>query len=59
VPAATLGLPAELARVDALLDDPGLWEPFRAHIDRSLGRPSIPIETDLWMMFLKSLPAGL
>jgi transposase, IS5 family len=53
VPAAILGLPAELARVDHLLDDPGFWDPFRAHFDPVVGRPSIPIETYLRMMFLK------
>jgi transposase, IS5 family len=53
VPAAILGLPAELARVDHLLDDPAFWEPFRAHFDPVVGRPSIPIETYLRMMFLK------
>lgn len=53
VPAAILGLPGELARVDHLLDDPTFWEPFRAHFDPVVGRPSIPIETYLRMMFLK------
>jgi IS5 family transposase len=54
------GLPAELARVDALLDDPRFWEPFRAHFDPILGRPSIPIETCLRLLFLQvPPPAGL
>jgi len=53
VPAAILGLPAELARVDHLLDDPALWEPFRVHFHPVVGRPSIPIETYLRMLFLK------
>jgi IS5 family transposase len=53
LPEPFLGLPAELARVDALLDDPAFWEPFRAHFDPIIGRPSIPIETYLRMMFLK------
>jgi IS5 family transposase len=53
VPAAVLGLPADLARVDHLLDDPAFWEPFRAHFDPVVGRPSVPIETYLRMMFLK------
>jgi IS5 family transposase len=53
VPAAILGLPAELARVDHLLDDPAFWEPFRAHFDTVIGRPSVPIETYLRLMFLK------
>ena len=53
LPDACLGLPAELARVDPLLDDPAFLAPFPAHFDPSLGRPSIPIETYLRMMFLK------
>lgn len=47
------GLPPRLARVDALLDDPVFVEPYRAHFSAALGRPSIPIETYLRMMFLK------
>jgi IS5 family transposase len=46
-------LPAELARVDALLDDPVFFEPYRGHFSELWGRPSIPIETYLRMMFLK------
>jgi IS5 family transposase len=53
LPAELLGLPAELARVDALLDDPGFLAPFAAHYDPVLGRPSVPIDTYLRMMFLK------
>ena len=46
-------LPKELAGVDALLDDPAFFAPYRAHFSALLGRPSIPIETYLRMMFLK------
>jgi IS5 family transposase len=46
-------LPEELAGVDALLDDPVFFEPYRAHFSPLWGRPSIPIETYLRMMFLK------
>jgi IS5 family transposase len=46
-------LPIELARVDALLDDPRFFAPYREHFSAKLGRPSIPIETYLRMMFLK------
>jgi transposase, IS5 family len=53
LPAELLGLPAELARVDALLDDPGFLAPFATHFDPIIGRPSIPIDTYLRMMFLK------
>ena len=53
LPAELLRLPAELARVDALLDDARFFAPFRGHFDPSLGRPSIPVETYLRLMFLK------
>ena len=39
--------------MDELLDDPAFFEPYRAHFSPLLGRPSIPIETYLRMMFLK------
>ena len=46
-------LPVELGRVDALLDDPVFFAPFAGHFDARIGRPSIPVETYLRMMFLK------
>lgn len=46
-------LPAELARVDALLDDPVFFAPFTPRFDPRIGRPSVPMETYLRMMFLK------
>jgi transposase, IS5 family len=53
LPAEALRMPAELARVDELLDDPAFFEPFRRFFSPLFGRPSIPIETFLRMMFLK------
>jgi transposase, IS5 family len=53
LPAACLGLPRELESVDRLLDDPVFFDPYRAHFHASMGRPSIPIETYLRLMFLK------
>ena len=53
LPGELLCLPAELARVDALLDDPVFSAPFAAFFDARLGRPSIPVETYLRLMFLK------
>jgi len=53
LPEALLGLPAELEAVDRLLDDPVFFEPYRAFFHATLGRPSIPIETYLRLMFLK------
>src|SRR6478735_3947418 len=46
-------LPVELARVDALLDDPVFFTPFVAFFDPRIGRPSTPMETYLRLMFLK------
>jgi hypothetical protein len=53
LPECLLGLPAELVAVDRLLDEAAFFEPYRAHFHATLGRPSIPIETYLRMMFLK------
>jgi IS5 family transposase len=46
-------LPAELARVDALLDDPVFFTPFMQFFDPRMGRPSTPMEIYLRLMFLK------
>jgi IS5 family transposase len=48
-----MGLPGDLAEIDALLDDARFFEPFRPFFDPVMGRPSIPMETYLRMMFLK------
>jgi len=53
LPEMCLGMPAELESVDRLLDDAAFFEPFRAHFHAALGRPSVPIETYLRLMFLK------
>lgn len=53
-------LPAEVRRmsplleqVDRWLDDEAFFAPFREHFSAVLGRPSIPMEVYLRMMFLK------
>jgi len=46
-------LPEELARVDALLDDPVFLAPFVPYFHPVLGRPSTPAEWYLRLMFLK------
>jgi len=53
LPSELLVLPAELGRVDGLLDDPVFFAPFAAFFDARIGRPSIPVETYLRLMFLK------
>jgi len=51
--AELLVVPVELGRVDGLLDDPVFFAPFAAYFDARIGRPSIPMETYLRLMFLK------
>jgi IS5 family transposase len=46
-------LPAELTRVDALLDDRLFLVPFGGFFDPRIGRPSTAMETYLRLMFLK------
>ena len=46
-------LPAELAKVDAILDEDRFLTPFRARLTATIGRPTIPIERYLRLMFLK------
>src|ERR671910_432330 len=53
LPQEVLRLPEELARVDALLDDPVFFAPFVPFFDPRVGRPSTPMEVYLRMMFLK------
>jgi IS5 family transposase len=53
LPEAVLRLPGELARVDALLDDPVFFAPFAPYFDPLIGRPSTPVECYLRLMFLK------
>jgi transposase, IS5 family len=53
LPEEVLRLPAELARVDALLDDAVFFAPFARHFDPLIGRPSTPVECYLRLMFLK------
>lgn len=45
-------LPVELGRVNTLVDGPVYFTPFATHFDAKIGRPSIPIETYLRLMFL-------
>jgi IS5 family transposase len=53
IPECCMGLPGDLAAVDAYLDDARFFEPFRPFFHTEIGRRSIPMETYLRMMFLK------
>jgi IS5 family transposase len=53
LPPEALSLPAGLAEIDALLDDPRFFEPFRPYFSAREGRPSIPMEWFLRLMFLR------
>lgn len=46
-------LPEELARVDILLQDERLMEPFLRDFNETQGRPGLPISTYLRLMYLK------
>jgi IS5 family transposase len=46
-------LPDELAKVDTLLDDPGFLAPFVRRFNCRIGRPTVPIDTYLRLMYLK------
>ena len=52
LPEVCLRLPVELERVDAWLDDERFFAPFVPHFSARMGRPSIPMETYLRLMFL-------
>jgi IS5 family transposase len=53
LPECCLGLPPGLAAVDQLLDDPRFFVPFEPFFAPRRGRPSIPMETYVRMMFLR------
>lgn len=53
LPPQVLRPPPGLSEIDALLDDQVFFEPFEEFFDPEIGRPSIPIETYLRMMFLR------
>ena len=51
LPAGMQVLSGELAQIDVLLDDERHFVPFSSFYDPVEGRPSIPIETYLRLMF--------
>ncbi len=53
LPECCLGLPSGLADIDRLLDDERFFAPFTAFFTARTGRPSIPMETYVRMMFLR------
>ena len=53
LPAELRKLPPELGKVDEILDGDRFLAPLRARLTSSIGRPTIPIETYLRLMYLK------
>jgi IS5 family transposase len=53
LPAELRELPAELGKVDAILDDDRFLAPFRSRLTSKIGRPTIPVETCLRLLYLK------
>jgi transposase, IS5 family len=50
--------PDELARVDAVLDDPVFFAPFVPFFDARIGRPSIPMDLSADDVLEVPLPPG-
>lgn len=53
LPEQARNLPAELSHVDCYLDDERFVEPWRSVFTERRGRPSVPVETLLRMLYLK------
>lgn len=53
LPVELQGLREELARVDILLDTPQILAPYAERFNATMGRPTVPVETYLRLMYLK------
>jgi len=53
LPPQLFKLNEELTKVDQLLEDERFFAPFRKRFSTRMGRPSVPVETYLRMMYLK------
>lgn len=53
VPVDLLELPEELAKVDQWLDDERFFKPYLKKFNQRLGRPSVPVETFLRLIYLR------
>jgi transposase, IS5 family len=53
LPAELRELPVELGKVDAILDEDRFLAPFRSRLIATIGRPTIPVETYMRLMYLK------
>ncbi|HEY8785673.1 MAG TPA: ISNCY family transposase [Candidatus Limnocylindria bacterium] len=53
LPAELRELPGELRRVDEVLEEDRFMAPFRLRLTATIGRPTIPVETYLRLMYLK------
>lgn len=53
LPPEIRSLSEELQKVDAFLDDERFFAPFRERFTARMGRPTVPIETYLRLMYLK------
>jgi IS5 family transposase len=53
LPPEVTRLPDELAQIDAYLDDARFVVPWRNMFDARLGRPSVPVDTLLRLLYLK------
>jgi IS5 family transposase len=57
LPKELFELDEELKKIDEFLNDERFMEPFLEHFNSSTGRPTVPVETYLRMMYSKT-PTG-
>lgn len=53
LPEPLLSLPTELERVDHILNDERFIQPFLENFNTTMGRPTVPVQTYLRLMYLK------
>lgn len=53
LPAEVRELSAELAKIDALLDDDRFFKPYMKKFNQRMGRPTVPVDTFHRLMYLR------
>ncbi|GMA62931.1 hypothetical protein GCM10025859_33710 [Alicyclobacillus fastidiosus] len=53
LPESLLSLPAELERIDQILNDERFMWPFLENFNTTMGRPTVPVQTYLRLMYIK------
>lgn len=56
LPKELLALPEELQRIDELLDDEKLFEPYLERFNARMSRPTVKVETNIRIMYFLFSP---